>query len=58
MLAKKVYVVYARQKSDMFNQMAEDAQRSFQRAKGTWPSENVTVAEHTCAHRPSIHIEW
>jgi hypothetical protein len=58
MSAKKGYAAYARQKSDMFNQMAEDAWRSFQRAKGTWPSENVTVAEHARAHRPSVHIEW
>ena len=58
MSVKKGYVAYARQKSDMFNWMAEDAQRVFQRAKGTWPSKNVTVAEHTCAHQPSVHIKW
>ena len=58
MSVKTGYAAYARQKSNMFNQMAEDAQSGFQRAKGTWPSENITVAEHTHAHRPSVHIEW
>ena len=50
------YTTYARQKVDML--MAEDAWNWFKTAKGTWPSDGITVAEHAWTNRPPVHIDW
>jgi hypothetical protein len=52
------YAAYARQKADMFHKMAEDARNRFKTAKGTWPSDGVTVAEHAQINRPPVRIDW
>jgi hypothetical protein len=39
------YIVYARQKADMYRRMASSARERFKSAGGDWPRESETVAE-------------